>query len=104
MLIQVCAGQRDTVVHTVRELMRAVAGHLTIRWTIDGFQTAARDRNPKANTRNLFAGRPWGPGHSGDPLDAHIRLANPRTTKVRAQHPFVNRAAPPPQRGWQIRP
>jgi deferrochelatase/peroxidase EfeB len=54
-LIQVCAGQRDTVVHTVRELMRAVAGHLTIRWTIDGFQTAARDRNPKANTRNLFA-------------------------------------------------
>ena len=56
-LIQVCAGQRDTVVHTVRELMRAVAGHLTIRWMIDGFQTAARDRNPKANTRNLFAFR-----------------------------------------------
>ena len=56
-LIQVCAGQRDTVVHTVRELMRAVAGHLTIRWTIDGFQTAVRDRNPRANTRNLFAFR-----------------------------------------------
>jgi deferrochelatase/peroxidase EfeB len=30
------------------------------------------------------------------PLDAHIRLANPRTTKVRAQHTFINRAAPPP--------
>ena len=58
-LIQVCAGQRDTVVHTVRELMRAVAGHLTIRWTIDGFQTAARDRNPKANTLNLFARSPF---------------------------------------------
>jgi deferrochelatase/peroxidase EfeB len=56
-LIQVCAGQRDTVVHTVRELMRAVAGHLTIRWMIDGFQTAARDRNPRANARNLFAFR-----------------------------------------------
>jgi deferrochelatase/peroxidase EfeB len=56
-LIQVSAGQRDTVVHTVRELMRAVAGHLTIRWMLDGFQTAARDRDPKANTRNLFAFR-----------------------------------------------
>jgi deferrochelatase/peroxidase EfeB len=56
-LLLQCAGQRDTVVHTVRELMRAVAGHLTIRWMIDGFQTASRDRNPKANTRNLFAFR-----------------------------------------------
>ncbi|HEX3977282.1 MAG TPA: Dyp-type peroxidase [Solirubrobacteraceae bacterium] len=56
-LVQVCAGQRDTVVHTVRELMRAVAGHLTVRWMIDGFQTASRDRNPKANPRNLFAFR-----------------------------------------------
>jgi deferrochelatase/peroxidase EfeB len=56
-VIQVCAGRRDTVVHTVRELMRAVAGHLTIRWMLDGFQTAVRDRNPKANTRNLFAFR-----------------------------------------------
>jgi deferrochelatase/peroxidase EfeB len=56
-LVQVSAGQRDTVVHTVRELMRAVAGHLTVRWMIDGFQTASRDRNPRANTRNLFAFR-----------------------------------------------
>jgi deferrochelatase/peroxidase EfeB len=56
-LLQVCAGQRDTVVHTVRELLRAVAGHLTVRWMIDGFQTAPRDRSPKANTRNLFAFR-----------------------------------------------
>jgi deferrochelatase/peroxidase EfeB len=56
-LLQICAGQRDTVVHTVRELMRAVAGKLTIRWMLDGFQTAVRDSNPTANTRNLFAFR-----------------------------------------------
>ncbi|HEY1566763.1 MAG TPA: Dyp-type peroxidase [Solirubrobacteraceae bacterium] len=56
-ILQICAGQRDTVVHTVRELMRAVAGKLVIRWMLDGFQTAVRDRDPKANTRNLFAFR-----------------------------------------------
>ena len=56
-ILQICAGQRDTVVHTVRELMRAVAGKLTIRWMLDGFQTAVRDANPKASTRNLFAFR-----------------------------------------------
>ncbi len=56
-LLQVSGGRRDTVVHTLRELMRAVAGHLTVRWMIDGVQTAARDRSPKANTRNLFAFR-----------------------------------------------
>src|SRR5262249_49504927 len=33
-LVQVCAGQRDTVVHTVRELLRTVAGKLVVRWTL----------------------------------------------------------------------
>jgi deferrochelatase/peroxidase EfeB len=56
-IVQICAGQRDTVVHTVRELMRGVAGNLAIRWMLDGFQTAVRDTNPKASTRNLFAFR-----------------------------------------------
>lgn len=57
MLVQVCAGQRDTVVHTVRELMRVLAGSFTARWSLDGFQTAQRERNPRASTRNLFAFR-----------------------------------------------
>jgi deferrochelatase/peroxidase EfeB len=57
LIVQVCAGQRDTVVHTVRELMRAIAGRLVVRWTIDGFQTAQRGPTPKSNTRNLFAFR-----------------------------------------------
>jgi len=56
-LVQICAGQRDTVVHTYRELMRAVAGSLVIRWTIDGFQSAQRGPSPKSSRRNLFAFR-----------------------------------------------
>ena len=39
-LLQICAGQRDTVVHTFRELMRAIDGRFVVRWTIDGFQSA----------------------------------------------------------------
>jgi deferrochelatase/peroxidase EfeB len=57
LLLSVCAGQRDTVVHTVRELMRSVAGHLTPRWSIDGFQSARRGPKPANNPRNLFAFR-----------------------------------------------
>jgi deferrochelatase/peroxidase EfeB len=56
-LVQICAGQRDTIVHTVRELMRGVAGQLVARWTIDGFQTAQRGPHPNSSTRNLFAFR-----------------------------------------------
>jgi deferrochelatase/peroxidase EfeB len=56
-LLSVCAGQRDTVVHTVRELLRAVAGHLAPRWSIDGFQSARRGPTPSNNPRNLFAFR-----------------------------------------------
>jgi deferrochelatase/peroxidase EfeB len=56
-LLQVCAGQRDTVVHTVRELMRAAVGHLTPRWSIDGFKSANRGPAPHSNQRNLFAFR-----------------------------------------------
>jgi deferrochelatase/peroxidase EfeB len=57
LLLSVCAGQRDTVTHTVRELLRAVAGHLTPRWRIDGFQSARRGPTPANSPRNLFAFR-----------------------------------------------
>jgi deferrochelatase/peroxidase EfeB len=57
LLLSVCAGQRDTVVHTVRELMRSVVGHLTPRWSIDGFQSARRGPTPANHPRNLFAFR-----------------------------------------------
>jgi deferrochelatase/peroxidase EfeB len=57
LLVQICAGQRDTVVHTVRELMRVMAGTFTPRWSLDGFQAAQRNTDPTASTRNLFAFR-----------------------------------------------
>jgi deferrochelatase/peroxidase EfeB len=57
MLLQICAGQRDTVVHTVRELMRTLAGSFEPRWALDGFQTTQRNPDPHASTRNLFAFR-----------------------------------------------
>jgi deferrochelatase/peroxidase EfeB len=56
-LVSICAGQRDTVVHTTRELMRAVVGHLVPRWILDGFQSAKRGPTPRNNPRNLFAFR-----------------------------------------------
>jgi deferrochelatase/peroxidase EfeB len=56
-IVQICAGQRDTVVHTVRELLRAVAGRFAVRWMIDGFQSASRGPTITSNRRNLFAFR-----------------------------------------------
>jgi deferrochelatase/peroxidase EfeB len=56
-LLQICAGQPDTVVHTLRELMRTVRGSLQLRWVQDGFQGANRGPSPHNNARNLFAFR-----------------------------------------------
>ncbi len=56
-LLQIGAGQRDTVVHTVRELMRVLAGAFVVRWTLDGFHSAPRDPGARASPRNLFAFR-----------------------------------------------
>jgi len=56
-LLQICAGERDTVVHTLRELLRTVRGSLQLRWNIDGFRGAPRGPTPHSSTRNLFAFR-----------------------------------------------
>jgi deferrochelatase/peroxidase EfeB len=56
-LVQICAHQRDTVTHALRELMRTVRGSLQPRWTIDGFSGAPRGPSTKNNPRNLFAFR-----------------------------------------------
>ena len=49
-LLQINANQRDTVVHTVRELLRTIRGTLQLRWTIDGFSGAARGPPPQPPT------------------------------------------------------
>jgi deferrochelatase/peroxidase EfeB len=56
-LLQICAGQRDTVVHTLRELVRSVRGSLQQRWALDGFSSARRGPSPHNSPRNLFAFR-----------------------------------------------
>lgn len=67
-LVSICADHRDTVVHTLRELLRTTAGVLTPRWRLDGFQTTKRGPTPRSSTRNLFGFRD---GTSNpDPTDA----------------------------------
>jgi deferrochelatase/peroxidase EfeB len=56
-IVQICANERDTVVHTLRELLRTVRGSLQLRWTIDGFRGASRGPSPHSSPRNLFAFR-----------------------------------------------
>jgi deferrochelatase/peroxidase EfeB len=69
-LLSICADHRDTVVHTMRELLRTTAGVLTPRWRVDGFQTTKRGPTPRSNTRNLFGFRD---GTSNpDPTDAKL--------------------------------
>jgi deferrochelatase/peroxidase EfeB len=72
LMIQICAQHRDTVVHTVRELMRTVRGTLQQRWTMDGFSSANRGPTPKSNPRNLFAFRDG----TGNPLTTDASLMN----------------------------
>jgi deferrochelatase/peroxidase EfeB len=57
LLLQICAHQRDTVTHTLRELLRTVRGTLQLRWTMDGFSGAPRGPSPHNSPRNLFAFR-----------------------------------------------
>ncbi len=69
-LLSICADHRDTVVHTLRELLRTTAGVLTPRWRMDGFQSTKRGPTPRSSTRNLFGFRD---GTSNpDPTDAKL--------------------------------
>jgi deferrochelatase/peroxidase EfeB len=56
-LVQITANGRDTVVHTLRELMRQARDVFALRWTLDGFQSADRGPTPTSARRNLFGFR-----------------------------------------------
>jgi deferrochelatase/peroxidase EfeB len=71
-LLQVCAQQRDTVVHTLRELLRPVRGAFALRWAIDGFQGARRGPTARSSPRNLFGFRD-GTGNPDTGDDALMR-------------------------------
>ena len=57
LLLQIAANHRDTVVHTLRELMKQVRDTFALRWQIDGFQSTDRGPSPKSSKRNLFGFR-----------------------------------------------
>ena len=69
-MVSICADHPDTVVHTMRELLRATAGMLTPRWRVDGFQSAKRGPTPRSSTRNLFGFRDG--TANPDPTDAKL--------------------------------
>ena len=71
--VQICAQHRDTVVHTVRELLRTVRGALQLRWTHRRLPGRAPRAQPAQNSpRNLFAFRDG----TGNPQTTDAALMN----------------------------
>lgn len=51
LLLQICAHERDVVLHALREITRATRGGMQIRWRQDGFLSKPR---PSGTPRNLM--------------------------------------------------
>lgn len=51
LLLQVCANDRDSVTHALREITRATRGGMQVRWRQDGFASPPR---PSGTPRNLM--------------------------------------------------
>ncbi|MCS5717270.1 Dyp-type peroxidase [Herbiconiux sp. CPCC 205763] len=51
LLLQICANNRDTVTHALRDLMRTTRGGMQLRWRTEGFVSPPR---PSGTPRNLM--------------------------------------------------
>jgi len=52
LLLQICGGSPDTVIHALRQLSKATRGGMQLNWRYDGFASPAR---PSGVPRNHFA-------------------------------------------------
>ncbi|MCL1870051.1 MAG: iron uptake transporter deferrochelatase/peroxidase subunit [Promicromonosporaceae bacterium] len=82
LLLQVCADERDTVLHAVRELLRATRGSLTVRWRQEGFLPPARPSGAPRNLLGFKDGTVNPPTASADAMGDVVWTAAGPTAKV----------------------
>ena len=72
--LQLCADNRDTVLHALRDIARHTRGGMQIRWRVDGFVSPPR---PSGTPRNLMGFKDGTSNlHPGDPaeMDRYVWL------------------------------